>query len=92
VAYVVGPKGQVVIAKEIRKRLGVEPGWMALQRLVDDHVELYFLPPEHRRSLKGSLSEYVRVHIAAGEEWDRVRNLAWVRAAEERAKAEERAA
>ena len=27
-AYKVGPKGQVVIAKEARERLGVRPGWM----------------------------------------------------------------
>ena len=56
-AYVVGPKGQVVIAKEIRDRLGVEPGWLALQRVVGDHVEVHFLPPEHRKSLKGSLAD-----------------------------------
>lgn len=42
--YLVGPKGQVVIAKEIRERLGIRPGWRVIQRLVDDHVELYFLP------------------------------------------------
>ena len=41
----VGPKGQVVIKKEIRDKLGVEPGWEALQFLVNDHVEVYFLPP-----------------------------------------------
>ena len=44
-AHVVGFKGQVVIAKEIRDQLRIEPGWLALQRLVNDHVEVYFLPP-----------------------------------------------
>lgn len=76
-AYVVGPKGQVVIAKEIRDRLGVEPGWIALQRLVNDHVEVYFLPPEHRESLKGSLAEHVNVHVGPGKEWDEARETAW---------------
>lgn len=57
--YKVGPKGQIVIEKEIRDRLGVQPGWRAVQRLSDDHVEIYFLPPEHNRSLAGSL----RAHI-----------------------------
>jgi len=44
----VGPKGQVVISKEIRDRLGIGPGWLALQRLVDDHVELFFVPPSDK--------------------------------------------
>lgn len=83
-AHVVGPKGQVVIAKEIRDRLGVEPGWLALQRLVNDHVEVYFLPPGHRKSLKGSLAEYAKVRIAPGQEWDRARDTAWRKAATER--------
>ena len=82
-AHVVGTKGQVVIAKEIRDQLGVEPGWLALQRLVGDHVEVYFLPPEHRNSLKGSLAEYIKVHIAPGKYWDEARHTAWERAAKE---------
>lgn len=56
--YKVGPKGQVVIDKSIRDQLGVQPGSLAVQRLVDDHVEIYFLPPPHNRSLKGSLAKY----------------------------------
>jgi bifunctional DNA-binding transcriptional regulator/antitoxin component of YhaV-PrlF toxin-antitoxin module len=80
-AHVVGSKGQVVIAKEIRDRLGVEPGWVALQRLAGDHVEVYFVPPEHRKSLKGSLAKHVKVHIASGQEWDKARDIAWEKAA-----------
>ena len=38
----VGTKGQIVIDKRIRDSLGIEPGWIALQTLVDDHVEIYF--------------------------------------------------
>ena len=37
---VVGKEGQVVIAKPIRDSLGLAPGWISIQRLVDDHVEL----------------------------------------------------
>lgn len=80
-AHVVGPKGQVVIAKEIRDHLGVGPGWIALQRLVGDHVEVYFLPPEHRQSLKGSLAAHIRAQIGAGREWDTARENAWGEAA-----------
>ena len=82
--HVVGPKGQVVIAKEIRSRLGVEPGWIALERLAGDHVEVYFLPPGHRRSLKGSLAKHTKIRLRPGREWDKARDAAWGRAAEER--------
>jgi hypothetical protein len=75
--YLVGAKGRVVIAKEIRERLGVRPGWVALQRLVDGRVEIYFLPPEHHWSLKGSLASYVKAGIPPGEAWDKARQAAW---------------
>lgn len=80
--YSVGRKGQVVIAKEIRDRLGVQPGWTALQRLVGDHVELYFVPPPHRRSLTGALARYTKRDVGTGEEWDRAREAAWAAAGE----------
>ncbi len=75
--YLVGAKGQVVIAKEIREHLGVKPGWVALQRLVEDRVEIYFLPPEHSESLKGRLAQYLKVQVPPGEAWHRARNAAW---------------
>jgi AbrB family looped-hinge helix DNA binding protein len=81
--YTVGPKGQVVIAKEIREKLGVEPGWVALQRLAGDRVEIYFLPPEHNRSLKGSLSQHIQAHLLPGEAWEQAREKAWEQAANE---------
>src|SRR5262245_54475018 len=58
-ANIIGPKGQIVIKKEIRDRLGVGPGWKAMQRIVDDHVELHFIPPVHNRSLAGILKLYI---------------------------------
>ena len=84
-ANVVGTKGQIVIAKEIRDLLGVEPGWLALQRLVGDHMEVYFVPPEHKKSLKGSLSEHIKVKVAPGQEWDKARDTAWKEQAAEKA-------
>jgi len=81
--YTVGPKGQVVIAKELRDRLGIEPGWLAVQRLVGDRVELTFVPPEHTESLKGSLAAHIERRVAPGEEWNDAREAAWRSAAEE---------
>lgn len=80
-ANAVGSKGQVVIEKALRDRLGIQPGWLALQRLVDDHVEISFLPPEYRRSLMGSLAGYTTVRIEPGIAWDETRETAWAKAA-----------
>jgi bifunctional DNA-binding transcriptional regulator/antitoxin component of YhaV-PrlF toxin-antitoxin module len=82
--YVVGSKGQIVISKDIRDRLGVESGWIAIQRLVGDHVEMYLFPPEHGDSLKASLKTHLKKRIAAGEEWDTAREAAWGKAAKEK--------
>ncbi len=82
-AYVVGSKGQVVIAKEIRDRLGIGPGWVAMQRVTNDHVEMHFLPPDHNESLKGSLAPYVR-RESRPEDWDGARERAWRYVAAER--------
>jgi len=79
-SHVVGTKGQVVIAKEIRDRLGIEAGWMVLQRVVGDHVELRFLPPEHNESLLGSLASYTSVNVSP-HEWHEAREIAWHEAA-----------
>jgi len=76
-AYKVGPKGQVVIAKEARERLGVQPGWITVQRLVGDHLEVYFFPPPHERSLKGRLSGKTSRSLDAGG-LRRARQEAWV--------------
>jgi AbrB family looped-hinge helix DNA binding protein len=69
-AHSVGTKGQVVIQKEIRDRLGVEPGWQTVQLLVDNHVEIYFIPPPHRRSLRGAAKPFIRRYPAPDEDWD----------------------
>ena len=79
-ANVVGAKGEVVIAKHIRDQLGIGPGWVAIQRAVDDRVEMVFLPPEHRESLKGSLAPHIEASVPA-DEWQRVRERGWREAA-----------
>lgn len=50
----------MVIEREVRRKLGIQPGWVAVQAVVGDHLELRFLPPEHERSLAGSLGRYAR--------------------------------
>jgi AbrB family looped-hinge helix DNA binding protein len=73
----VGPKGQVVISKPTRERLGIEAGWEAVERVVDDHVEIRFLPPPHDRSLKGSLAGKIRRRLQGS--FSRARRAAWSR-------------
>lgn len=67
----VGTKYQVVIEREARRKLGIEPGWVAVQTVVGDHLELRFLPPEHDRSLAGSLGEYAPESITEPAEEER---------------------
>lgn len=78
----VGPKGRVVIAKEIRDELGIGPGWETIQRVVDGRVELTFIPPEHDRSLLGILNKYADPQLAAMD-WHELRESAWEQAVRE---------
>jgi AbrB family looped-hinge helix DNA binding protein len=72
----VGTKGQVVIEKELRERLGVEPGHLAVQRIVGDRVEIRFHPPEHDRSLRGALAGSTKRSVSI-DEWSEVKDRAW---------------
>ena len=82
----VGDRGEIVIEKELREQLGIGPGWIALQRLVDNRIEIQFIPPEHDKSLKGYLAEYVNEDNAFDDEdWQKIKENAWVKAIEEEA-------
>lgn len=72
----VGVRGQLVIEKSIRDALGIEPGSVAFQQLVGDHLEIHFYPPEHERSLRGILAEK-RKHSLKVQEWEPARQRAW---------------
>lgn len=77
----VGSKGQVVIEKRLRDELGIEPGFVAVQRRVEDGVEIRFYPAEHSRSLRGALADAVTRRPAEGEDWEAIRERAWRQAA-----------
>lgn len=51
----VGAKGNIVISKEIRDRLGVQPGWETVQLLRDGHLEVHFLSPVQSGAAAGVL-------------------------------------
>jgi AbrB family looped-hinge helix DNA binding protein len=51
------PKGQVVIPKEIRERLGIKPGKALSLDLVDDHIEIRPLPDDPIEFLTGMFAE-----------------------------------
>ena len=48
-------KGQVVIPKEIREKLGITPGKRILFRIVGEHAEIEPLPDDSIKALRGIL-------------------------------------
>jgi bifunctional DNA-binding transcriptional regulator/antitoxin component of YhaV-PrlF toxin-antitoxin module len=73
-ANMVGEKGQVVIEKPLRDALGVQPGFVTVQTLIEDHVEIRFYPPEHNRSLRGALKA---TRLLSTDELRDAREQAW---------------
>ena len=89
-ANLVGEKGQIVIEKPLREALGIQPGFLTVQTLVDDHVEIRFYPPEHTRSLRGALKKYAtralstdELREARDQAWDEAAAKDWNREGEE---------
>lgn len=76
----VGPKGQIVIEKAIRQRLGIEQGYVAVQTLVDNHVEIRFYPGQHHRSLLGVLARPDQPSLT-DEELSEAGEQAWIQIA-----------
>ncbi|MHC1726863.1 MAG: AbrB/MazE/SpoVT family DNA-binding domain-containing protein [Syntrophobacteraceae bacterium] len=51
----ISSKGQVVIPKQIREKLGIVPGKRVLFRLVGNHAEIVPLPDEPPKAMWGML-------------------------------------
>jgi len=79
-SHKVGAKGQVVIEKELRDRLGIKPGWLDLQRFNGGHIEIFFIPPELKRSFKGIFSGHIKTSVEPGQTWEKVRESVWKKA------------
>ena len=71
---VIGTKGQIVIDKPLRERLGVGPGWQTQQSVEAGRLIVEFLPPVHRDLLAGCLQSHVRPGTppASAEDIDRL--------------------
>jgi AbrB family looped-hinge helix DNA binding protein len=53
-------KGQIIIPKEIRERLGIKPGKRLSVKLVNDHLEIRPLPDDPIEFLTGIFKDYSR--------------------------------
>lgn len=52
----VGERFQLVIERDVRRKLGVRPGDRAVETIENGRLVITFLPPSHRRSLMGILA------------------------------------
>lgn len=52
----VGDRFQVVIERDVRRELGVQPGDRAVETIEHGRLVVTFLPAKHRRSLLGRLA------------------------------------
>jgi AbrB family looped-hinge helix DNA binding protein len=51
-------KGQIIMPKDIRVKLGIEPGKVLSVKLVNDHVEIRPLPDDPIEFLTGIFKKY----------------------------------
>lgn len=80
----VGTKWQVVIEKDVREKLQVQPGSRTIQRVVGDKVEIAFIPPPHKKSLRGILAKHIHPRYKKETSWEKIRETTWKRVAREK--------
>lgn len=51
-------KGQIILPKNIRDRLGIKPGKMLSIKVVDDYIEIRLLPDDPVNYLTGLFSDH----------------------------------
>jgi hypothetical protein len=73
----VGQRYQMVIEESIRKKLGIAPGWVGVQAVVDGKLQVTFIPPTNNESLAGSLHQYSRGPVD-DEDWHKIEEAAWI--------------
>jgi AbrB family looped-hinge helix DNA binding protein len=79
-ANVVGERFQITIDKDVRERLGIQPGDRAVEWIEDGRLVVYFMPKPHDRSLLGVLKMPGSSPIT---DWRAFREAVWqARAAE----------
>ena len=78
----VGTKGQVVIEQAIREELGIKPGMLAIQRVVDGRVQILFVEMGHNKSFAGAARPFI-TRWPTEEELENMED-AWAEAAVER--------
>jgi bifunctional DNA-binding transcriptional regulator/antitoxin component of YhaV-PrlF toxin-antitoxin module len=60
--YTVGPRGQILLSREVRDKLSIEPGTRIVQMVVGDHVELHFVRPEVKKKPAASPHGFLLQH------------------------------
>lgn len=73
-ANVVGERFQITIDKQVRRELGIKPGDLAVERVVDGRLVVDFVPRPHRESQFGI---FRRPGNAPITDWQAVRDRAW---------------
>ncbi|MGH9380138.1 MAG: AbrB/MazE/SpoVT family DNA-binding domain-containing protein [Thermoanaerobaculia bacterium] len=63
----VGERFQVVIERDVRGELGIQPGDRAVETVENGRLVITFLPRRHRRSLRGRLADAGRIEDFAVE-------------------------
>ena len=65
----VSERGQITIDRVVRQQLGIRPGMVAYQRVVNGRLEVIFLPEAHHESLYGVLrQEGEPPHVASADD------------------------